>query len=56
MALTQLFVGIVGIYLVQGHRNEWGIPSLALAVIGFALLVTPATLRALAGDGQPARG
>jgi hypothetical protein len=56
MALTQLFVGIVGVYLVQGHRYEWGIPSLALAIIGFALLVTPATLRALAdpqpGDGQ----
>ncbi|HEY5351534.1 MAG TPA: hypothetical protein VIK57_03690 [Streptosporangiaceae bacterium] len=49
MALTQLFVGIVGVYLVQGHRYEWGIPSLALAIIGFALLVTPATLRALAG-------
>jgi hypothetical protein len=49
MALTQLFVGIVGVYLVQGHRYEWGIPSLALAIIGFALLVTPSTLRALAG-------
>jgi len=60
MALTQLFVGIVGVYLVQGHRYEWGIPSLALAIIGFALLVTPATLRALAGpqagDGQQAGG
>jgi hypothetical protein len=48
-ALTQLFVGIVGIYLVQGHRYEWGIPSLALAAAGFALLLMPATLRALAG-------
>jgi len=55
MALTQLFVGIVGVYLVQGHRYEWGIPSLALAIIGFALLVTPATLRALAGP-QPGAG
>lgn len=50
-ALTQLFVGIVGIYLVQGHRYEWGIPSLALAAAGFALLLMPATLRALAGQG-----
>lgn len=56
-ALTQLFVGIVGIYLVQGHRLAWGIPSLVLACAGFALLVAPASLRALAdpgpGDGQP---
>ncbi len=55
-ALTQLFVGIVGIYLVQGHRLGWGIPSLVLACAGFALLVAPASLRALAdpgpGDGQ----
>ena len=48
-ALTQLFVGIVGIYLVQGHRYEWGIPSLLLAAAGFALLLMPASLRALAG-------
>ena len=48
-ALTQLFVGIVGIYLVQGHRYEWGIPSLVLAAAGFALLLLPASLRALAG-------
>jgi hypothetical protein len=48
-ALTQLFVGIVGIYLVQGHRYAWGIPSLVLACVGFALLLTPASLRALAG-------
>jgi hypothetical protein len=55
-ALTQLFVGIVGIYLVQGHRYEWGIPSLILAAAGFALLLMPASLRALAGkpaDGAP---
>jgi hypothetical protein len=50
-ALTQLFVGIVGIYLVQGHRYAWGIPSLVLAAAGFALLLMPATLRALAGGG-----
>ncbi len=56
-ALTQLFVGIVGIYLVQGHRYEWGIPSLLLAAAGFALLLMPASLRALAAPphgGGPA--
>src|SRR4029077_3439521 len=26
--LTQLFVGIVGIYLVQSDRYEWGVPCL----------------------------
>jgi hypothetical protein len=51
-ALTQLFVGIVGIYLVQGHRYAWGIPSLLLAAAGFALLLMPASLRALAGVGD----
>ncbi|HZC62790.1 MAG TPA: hypothetical protein VE464_14245 [Streptosporangiaceae bacterium] len=48
-ALTQLFVGIVGIYLVQGHRYEWGIPSLILAAAGLVLLFMPASFRALAG-------
>jgi hypothetical protein len=55
-ALTQLFVGIVGIYLVQGHRYAWGIPSLVLAAAGFVLLLTPASLRALAvprDEGAP---
>ncbi len=51
-ALTQLFVGIVGIYLVQGHRYEWGIPSLVLAAAGLALLLMPASLRALVGPGS----
>src|ERR1700733_3121762 len=46
-ALTQLFVGIVSIYLLQGHRYAWGIPSLLLACAGMALLLAPARLRAL---------
>ncbi len=48
--LTQLFVGIVGIYLVQGHRYDWGVPGIALAVIGFAALLVRPSWRALAGD------
>jgi hypothetical protein len=48
-ALTQLFLGIVGIYLVQGHQYAWGIPSLVLACAGMALLFAPASFRALAG-------
>ncbi len=48
--LTQLFVGIVGIYLVQGHRLDWGVPAIALAVAGFAALLSGPGLRALAGS------
>src|SRR5437899_12830750 len=36
--MTQLFTGIVGIYLVQGSRLEWGIPALALAPAGLLTL------------------
>jgi hypothetical protein len=53
--MTQLFVGIVGIYLVQGGRYEWGVPALVLAVSGFATLLAPPSTRVLtAGLPQPA--
>ncbi len=52
--LTQLFVGIVGIYLLQARRLDWGIASVVLAVAGFALLFAPPSLRALTGTGQAA--
>jgi hypothetical protein len=51
--LTQIFVGIVGIYLVQGNRYEWGVPSLVLAATGLTALLLPASLRALTGDREP---
>jgi hypothetical protein len=52
--LTQLFTGIVSIYLVQSHRYEWGVPGLALAVAGFVTLLVPPSLRALAsGPSEP---
>ena len=50
--LTQLFAGIVGIYLLQGHRLDWGLALLALAVLGFAALLSPPSLRALTGDQE----
>lgn len=50
--LTQLFVGIVGIYLLQGHRLDWGTISVVLAVLGFAALLSPPSMRAL-NDGEP---
>jgi hypothetical protein len=52
--LTQLFGGIVAIYLIQGHRYSWGIPLVLLAVAGFAMLLAPATFRALT-SGQAGR-
>jgi hypothetical protein len=47
--LTQLFAGIVSIYLLQGHRYDWGGPGLALALAGFAALLVPPSMRALTG-------
>src|SRR5215472_8804127 len=53
--LTQLFAGIVGIYLLQGHRLDWGLALVVLAVLGFAMLLSPPSLRALTnGQGQQA--
>ena len=46
-AITQLFVIIGGITLLQGHRPDWGVPALVLAAACMAGLVTPASLRAL---------
>jgi hypothetical protein len=48
--LTQLFMGIVGIYLVQGHRYLWGVPALVLAVAGLAAMLAPPSLHALSGE------
>jgi len=45
--MTQLFVVIAGITLLNGHRPEWGVPALLLAVVCVAGLLTPASLRAL---------
>jgi hypothetical protein len=50
--LTQLFFGIVGIYLLQAHRLEWGVPLLVLAVAVLASLLAPPSLRALTRQGQ----
>jgi hypothetical protein len=45
--LTQLFTGIVAIYLVQAPRLDWGIPAIVLAVGGFGALLAPGSLRVL---------
>ncbi len=46
--LTQLFVGTTGVYLLEGHRFDWGVPTLLLAIAGFVGLLLPPSLRALA--------
>ncbi len=45
--LTQLFVGTTGVYLLEGHRLDWGLPALLVALTGFAGLLAPPSLRAL---------
>jgi hypothetical protein len=53
--LTQLFTGIVGIYLLQGGRYSWGSVAVVLAVAGFVALLAPPSTRALTvGLPQPA--
>jgi hypothetical protein len=48
--LAQLFVGVVAVYLLEGHRYEWGTPMIVLAAAGLAALFAPATLWALVRD------
>ena len=66
--LTQLFVGTdsavrqkieelgtTGVYLLEGHRLDWGVPALLVALAGFAGLLVPPSWHALAtGPASPA--
>ena len=45
--MTQVFVVIAGITLLDGNRPGWGVPALVLAGACVAGLLTPASLRAL---------
>jgi peptidoglycan/LPS O-acetylase OafA/YrhL len=45
--LTQLFTGIVAVYLLQSGRLDWGVPAIVLAVGGIVMLLSPASLRLL---------
>jgi ABC-type uncharacterized transport system permease subunit len=47
VVMAQLFVGVAGIYLMDGRRFDWGVPTLLLAACCLAALFTPASLRAL---------
>ena len=52
-ALTQLFVGGVGIYMLQGHRLDWGVPAVLLALVGLFGLMSPSSVRALNHRPRP---
>ncbi len=39
--MSQLFTLIVGIYLLQGHRLDWGAVTVVVAVAGFVALLVP---------------
>jgi hypothetical protein len=45
--LTQVFAGIVAIYMLQSGRLEWGVPAIVLAVAGLSALLTPASIDVL---------
>jgi hypothetical protein len=45
--LTQLFLGIVAIYLMQSGRLDLGVPAIVLAVAGLSALLTPASIQVL---------
>jgi len=53
VVMTQLFVAGAGIYLLNGHRLDWGVPTLLLAACCLAALFTPASLRALNRSDKP---
>lgn len=50
--LTQLFAGIVAVYLLQSGRYDWGVPFIVLAVAGLATILAPPSLRLLT-PGRP---
>ena len=52
--LTQMFIGIVAVYLLQAGRYEWGIPAILLAFAGLAALLAPASVATLT-PGRTAR-
>jgi hypothetical protein len=45
--LTQLFTGVVAVYLLQAGRFDWGIPAIILAVAGLGALLAPASINVL---------
>jgi hypothetical protein len=48
--MIQALMIIAGIMLLQGHRLDWGIPTLILAAAVAATMLAPASLKALNRD------
>jgi ABC-type uncharacterized transport system permease subunit len=53
VVMTQVFVIIAGFTLLDGHRPQWGVPALVLALSCLAAVFTPASLRALNRPSSP---
>jgi hypothetical protein len=53
VVMFQLAIGIWGVFLLTGHRYEWGVPMLVLAAATLACMFTPASLRALNRPSPP---
>jgi hypothetical protein len=47
VVMFQLAIGFWGVFLLSGHRYEWGVPMLLLAAAILVALFTPGALRAL---------
>jgi hypothetical protein len=52
--LSQLFTLIVGIYLLQSHRLDWGTLAVVVAVIGFVALLLPTSQHLLRREPRQA--
>lgn len=51
--MTQVFTGVIAVYLLQASRFDWGVPALLLAVAGLAGLLVPSSFRALTRSLAP---
>jgi peptidoglycan/LPS O-acetylase OafA/YrhL len=51
----QLFVGTTGVYLLQDHHLDWGLPALLVAIVGFLGVCLPASWRILSRPGLEER-
>ncbi len=45
--MTQVFAGIVAIWLLEAHRLWWGLPILIVVIAGLVGIFAPTSLRAL---------
>jgi MFS family permease len=51
----QLLVGTTGVYLLQDHHLDWGLPALLVAIVGFLGVCLPASWRILSRPGLEER-